>query len=107
MDKKVDAWKKFQNEMKDKKKFKGKAYVASFTLSLSFSCLRGLLVLVGLFLRRSKLIYRSSLPEVLCKKGVLRNFTKFTGKHLCQGLFLNKVAGLRAANLLKKSFWHR
>ena len=29
------------------------------------------------------------------KKGVLRNFTKFTGKHLCQSLFLNKVAGLR------------
>ena len=30
---------------------------------------------------------RSSRPEVLCKKGVLRNFTKFTGKHLCQSLF--------------------
>ena len=25
------------------------------------------------------------------KKGVLRNFIKFTGKHLCQGLFFNKV----------------
>ena len=23
-------------------------------------------------------------PELLCKKGVLRNFAKFTGKHLCQ-----------------------
>ena len=29
------------------------------------------------------------------KKGVLRNFVKFTGKHLCQRLFLNKVASLR------------
>ena len=38
---------------------------------------------------------RSSRPEVFCKKGVLRNFTKFTGKHLCQRLFFNKVAGLR------------
>ena len=28
------------------------------------------------------------------KTGVLRNFTKFTGKHLCQSLFFNKVAGL-------------
>ena len=37
--------------------------------------------------------YRSSRPEVLCKKGVLENFTKFAGKHLCQSLFLNKVAG--------------
>ena len=29
------------------------------------------------------------------KKGVLRNFAKFTGKHLCPGLFFNKAAGLR------------
>ena len=48
------------------------------------------------------IIYRSSRPEVLCKKGVLRNFTKFTGKHLCQNLFFNKVAGLRPATLLKR-----
>ena len=27
-------------------------------------------------------------------KGVLRNFAKFTGKHLRQGLFCNKVADL-------------
>ena len=33
--------------------------------------------------------------EVFCKKGVFRNFTKFTGKHQCQSLFFNKVAGLR------------
>ena len=42
-----------------------------------------------------------------CKKGVLRNFTKFTGKHLCQGLFFNEVAGLRPATLLKKRLLHR
>ena len=29
----------------------------------------------------------SSRREVFCKKGALRNFTKFTGTHLCQGLF--------------------
>ena len=29
------------------------------------------------------------------KKGVLRNFTKFAGKHLYQSLFFNKVADLR------------
>ena len=46
---------------------------------------------------------RSSRPEVFCKRGVLRNFTKFTGKHLCQSLFFNKVAGLRPATLLKKT----
>ena len=27
-------------------------------------------------------------PEVFCKKGVLRNFAKFTGKYLCQSLLL-------------------
>ena len=30
--------------------------------------------------------HRSSRPEVFCKKSVLRNFAKFTGKHLCQRL---------------------
>ena len=27
----------------------------------------------------------------VCRKGVLRNFPKFTGKRLCQSLFFNKV----------------
>ena len=31
---------------------------------------------------------RSSCPDVFSKKGVLGNFSKFTGKHLCQRLFL-------------------
>ena len=51
--------------------------------------------------------FRSSRPEVFYKKGVLRNFIKFTGKHLCQSLFFNKGAGLRPATLLKKRLWHR
>ena len=40
---------------------------------------------------------------MFCKKVVLRNFAKFTGKHLCQRLFCNKVAGLslRPATLLE------
>ena len=36
----------------------------------------------------------TSCLEVFYEKGVLRNFAKFTGKHLCQSLFFNKVAGL-------------
>ena len=36
---------------------------------------------------------RSSRPEVFCKKGVLKNFRKFTEKNLCQSPFFNKVAG--------------
>ena len=31
---------------------------------------------------------------MLFKKGVLKNLAKFTGNHLCQGLFFNKVGGL-------------
>ena len=31
------------------------------------------------------------------QKGVLRNFAKFAGKHLCQSLFFNKVPVLRPA----------
>ena len=46
---------------------------------------------------------RSSRPEVFCKKDVVRNFAKFTGKHLCQSLFFNKVAGLSLSlNFIKK-----
>ena len=39
------------------------------------------------------LIYRSSHRRYSVKKGVLRNFEKFTGKHLCQSHFFNKVVG--------------
>ena len=35
---------------------------------------------------------RSSRPEVFCKKGVLRNFAKFTGKNLCQILTCLRVS---------------
>ena len=45
-------------------------------------------------------------PEVVDKKGILGNFTKFTGKHLYQNLLLDKVAGLTPATLLKKRLWH-
>ena len=41
-------------------------------------------------------------PRCYVRKGVLRNFAKFTGKHLSQSLFFNKVAGLSLATILKK-----
>ena len=40
-------------------------------------------------------LFSSSRPEVFCKKGVLRSFAKFTGKHL------------RPTTLFKKKLWHR
>ena len=45
--------------------------------------------------------YRSSHPEAFCKKGVLKIFAKFTGKHLCQSLFFSCRLKL---SLLKKYF---
>ena len=41
-------------------------------------------------------------PELFFKKGILRNFAKFTGKHLCLSLFFNKVAG--PAKFLRTTF---
>ena len=43
--------------------------------------------------------FRSSCPEAFSTKGVLKNFAKFTRKHLCQRLFFNKAAGHRPVNL--------
>ena len=51
--------------------------------------------------------FRDSHLQVFCKKGVLKNFVKFTEKHLYQTPYPNKVAGLRPATLLKKRIWHR
>ena len=45
--------------------------------------------------------YRSSHQRCSIKKCVLRNFTKFTGKHLRQSLFFNEVTG-QACNYIKK-----
>ena len=44
---------------------------------------------------------RSSCLKVFCKKGVYRNFAKFTGKQLCQSRFFNNVT------LLKKRLCYR
>ena len=46
--------------------------------------------------------FRSSFTEVFFENGALKNFAK----HLCHGLFLNKVAGLTPATLLKKRLQH-
>ena len=46
--------------------------------------------------------YESTHPKGFYKKGVLKKITKLTGKHLCWNVFLNKVACLRLATILKK-----
>ena len=53
------------------------------------------------------LTFRSIHWRCSVKKNVLRNFSKFTGKHLCHSLFFNNFAGLRPVTLLEKRLWHR
>ena len=63
-------------------------------------------------------VYRSSHQRCSIKNGVLKNFAKLAGKHLCKSLFFNEVAGrehlcqslifnkvatLKAATLLKNT----
>ena len=61
-------------------------------------------------LSRSLRIIGKSCTEAVTR-GVLRQkvfiLAKFTGKHLSQSLFLNKVAGLRPSTLLKEELWYR
>ena len=41
------------------------------------------------------------------RKGVLRNFVKFSGKRMCQSLFFDKLQAWGLVTLLKKRFWQR
>ena len=58
----------------------------------------------GFHLPQRQISLQKQPPEEFWKKGVLSNFVKFTGKHLCQGLFLNKVTGFSFG---KGRLWHR
>ena len=48
-------------------------------------------------------LHRSSHQRCSKTKGVLSIFAKFTGKHLSQKLFFNKIADLSPATLLKEN----
>ena len=50
--------------------------------------------------------FRSSHQRCSLRKGIFGNFTKFTGKQMCQNFFFNKVGGMWPAILLKKRLWH-
>ena len=52
-------------------------------------------------------LYWSSHTVVFCKKGVIKNFAKCTGKFLRQSLFLNRVEVQSPESLFKTRFWHR
>ena len=54
--------------------------------------------------KANHILDRSSHRRCSVRKDVLRNFAKFTWKHLCQGLFMS---GPKASTFLKKRLWHR
>ena len=66
-------------------------------------CYLSVLIYIQHLLTQLLLLLKQSSGGVLKKKGILRNFAKCTGKHLCQSLFFNKVVGCRPASLLKKT----
>ena len=42
--------------------------------------------------------------KIFCKKDVLKNFAKVTGKHQCWRPFFNKVAVFQHVTLMKRDF---
>ena len=64
---------------------------------------QNILAVLRTFLNLQKNLWKT-LQRYCIKKGVLKNFVNFTGKHQWQSLFLNKIAGLRpeTCNLIKK-----
>ena len=82
-------------------------------LALLFNNYYGSFVFLFFFFFNSITLSQFHVPEAVAercsvKKGVLRNFANFTGKHLCQRLFFNEVAGLFAgcfSRLCLLLFW--
>ena len=84
-------WKDFHSHLIWVNKLKSKYYLMFFILNISKATLRAWF---------GTICVQKQPLEVFCKKGVLRNFAKFTRKHLLKGIFLQ-------AALLKKVLQHR
>ena len=61
--------------------------------------------LTVLFGKKKKKKNRSNCPQVFYNKGALKNFARFTGKHLCQSLFF--FLKYMPATLFKKRLWRK
>ena len=71
-----------------------------FTNQLNFQYWK---LCVLLKIQLTSIIYlQAATGGVLLKKVFLKIFAKFTGEHLYQSLFFNKVAGPRPSTLVKK-----
>ena len=76
------------------------AYIISTVIN--FVCSKSLRFLVVV-----TITHRSSCSEMLCNKGVVKNYLKLTGKQLCRGLIFNKFVDLRPATFSKERKWRR
>ena len=83
--------------------------VVKFFYKVNFYCLRTIfrswLTKNEKFINQMKNIFRSSHPAVCCKKGSLKNVTKFTRKICARASFLIKLKALGLKFYLK-SPWH-
>ena len=52
-------------------------------------------VLIYVSATKNKTLPEAVVQRRFIKKDILKNFARFTGKHLCQSFSFNKVAGLR------------
>ena len=75
-------------------------WILIFTPEVSFftQIFTPIAILLSKYFQRKN---RSSHQGCSVRKGALRNFVKFTEKHLYQSLFFNKFADLRPVTLLK------
>ena len=82
-------------------------YSFTFTRSLGRLDFHSVEDIIDEFKHYILLIFSSSHRRCSVRKGVLRNFSKFTGKQLYQSLYFDKVAGLEPATLIKWRLLHR
>ena len=66
-------------------------FFAFFVISIATSDRDQLLIAISQEDFQCCMLYRSSHRRCSVRKGVVKNFAKFTGKHLCQSLFINKL----------------
>ena len=58
-----------------------------------------------MIMRKDENLIQKQPAEIYNRKGVPKNLGKFTGNHLCQGLFLSKVTDLNLHLYLKNRPW--
>ena len=87
--------------------YKNPSYLFKPVWLQNFGCRKQLpLIWVGgwVVFSSCQLLSRRSHRRSAMEKGVLKNFAKFTEKHLCQSLYFNKVASLNFAKFLRTPF---